>query len=115
MTKEHMTKEARNPKDELESHFVDLGCDVQFRYHGPQTERRVYFGTVGSTPDFNRQVIRLLTPDFDLSHEHGTDSELISCATPGSPWTLIQFTENRRDSLVERLRGIVFDLAMHGT
>jgi len=95
---------------EIESHIVNLGCDVSFRYYGPQTEHRIYCGTVGSTPEFNRQVIRLLKPDFDLSHEHGFDSELMAFATPRSPWTMIHFTENRREWLVERLRGIVLDL-----
>jgi hypothetical protein len=100
---------------EIESHVVDLGCDVSFRYHGPQTERRIYVGTVGSTPEFNRQVISLLKPDFDFSHEQGSDSELIACATPSSPWTMIQFTENRREWLIERLRDIVAGLAVPST
>lgn len=101
--------------NEIESHVVDLGSDVSFRYYGPQTERRIYCGTVGATPEFNRQVIRLLKPDFDLSQNNGADSELIACAPPRSPWTLIQFTENRREWLIERLRGIVTGLAIPST
>jgi len=98
---------------EIEPHVVDLGCDVQFRYYGPQTERLIYCGTVGPTPEFNRQVIRLLKPDFDRTVDQDSDSQLCGIAPLKSPWTMIMFTEKRREWLIERLRGIVLGLTTH--
>jgi hypothetical protein len=83
----------------MESFEIDLGNGVVFRYHGPQTERRVHFGTVGKSSDFNNLSI-------ERSDWGGDESEVTSVACGSSDWVLVQFVEHRRDWVVERLRKI---------
>lgn len=86
---------------------IDLGSGVIFCCYGPQTEpetrRRIYYGTVGESPEFNSYIIDGLLADLP----RGIESGITSLACSSSDWELIEFTEDRRDWLIERLRAIV--------
>ena len=86
---------------------IDLGGGVIFWCDGPDTEpktgRRLYYGTVGATPEFNSHVIERLMAGLPESME----SQITSLVCPSSDWESIEFIEDRRDWLLERLRAIV--------
>jgi hypothetical protein len=86
----------------IQSFSVEIADGVTFTYHGPQGDQRVYFGTVGPTPEFNNRVIDLL-----VGESGGPLAPVTSIATSSSPWALIQFEESRLPWLTERLRDIV--------
>ena len=86
---------------------IDLGSGVIFWCYGPETEpqtsRRIYYGTVGASPEFNSRIIERLLADLPRS----IDSGITSLACSSSEWELIEFTEDRHDWLIQRLRAIV--------
>jgi hypothetical protein len=86
---------------------IDLGGGVIFLCDGPQCEpetgRKLYYATVGATPEFNSHVIDRLMAGLPENMQ----SEVTSLICLSSDWELIEFVEDRRDWLLERLRAIV--------
>jgi hypothetical protein len=93
----------------METFSVELADGITFTYRGPQTDRRVYFGTVGPTPEFNARVIDALLADLEPveAGPPGPNSPVTAVATSSSPWALIQFEDSRLPWLTDRLRDIV--------
>jgi hypothetical protein len=97
--------------DEPDSHETDLAEGIVLRYSGPQPGG-IYFGTVGDDPAYNNHILRLFQesyPESDGSCWGGPESQVTTVACGSSPWSLLQFVEARRESVVAHLRRLLAD------
>lgn len=89
---------------------ADLGYGLVFRYWGPQTDRRVYFGTIGDDPAYSNELVERVRTDcagHPSTDWGGEDSSLTGLASPTSRWLLLQFEEQRLEFVLSRLRELV--------
>lgn len=94
---------------DLQTFVVDLSNGVEFSYLLPEPGDRIFFGEISGTPDLASQVIELIGADSETSCK---SSSMLSCVRCTSqPGTLIVFTEDRREWLIERLRAIVPEMS----
>ena len=93
-------------KDDFDTHKIELGGGLEFRFYGPQGESLVYFGTVGEDPDYSNDLLRRFCEQFcDKEVGENVFADQVTClATSSSPWVLLQFPESRREQIIEQLR-----------
>ena len=97
--------------DELQTHEVDLNATLTLRFHGPQGDAQVYFGTIGDDSSISNDLIHEFIDAHGYTDPNCADDPFgghVSCLIASSSDSLLlQFPESRRELVISQLKAML--------
>ena len=94
--------------DDLKTREIDLGGGITFRFHGPEGDAAVYFGTIGDDSSISNDLIKRFVDLHGFIDSACPDDffggHVMSLVASSSDSVLLQFPESRRELVISQLR-----------